>query len=289
MTSDQLTGLYTLTLHVPESGSLPIEALENKTALKMGVVSREGVSNLGDEWNRPGAYLLLDRASSDGSWGAYVGKASLPGVKSRLKSHVKNKEHWYRAILIVRDKEQGFNSAEAGWLEGRLYDELYAANDVRLHNGNRPSDETLPTWQQVDLEVLVPPVLRLLRLLGHDPATADDQEDSDELGGSAGAKPANRFKGVALDGLLKAGLVHVGTPLVSTNSVWPAVASVGRGGVVVYNDQVFESPSGAAKAVTGGAANGWAFWAVDDGTRPVTLGVLRARYIELQTPTDSVS
>ena len=288
MTPDQMDKAYSMTLLFPDRDSLPIVALDDTAGLKIGVASRAGVKQLGDEWNQPGVYLLLDRTDPDGSWGVYVGKAS-QGVKSRLKSHLANKDHWYRAVLILRDWTQPFNSAQVGWLEGRLYDELYSANDAQLHNGNRPSDETLPSWERNKLESVVSPVQRVLLLLGHDPAPADEQGEMDESDGSGPVRTSTRFKGITLADILEAGLVEVGTPLVSTNGVWPATASVGPGGVVIYNEQNFESPSGAAKAVTGGAANGWAFWAVDDGKKLLSLGVLRARYMESQAPAASGS
>jgi hypothetical protein len=76
--------------------------------------------------------------------------------------------------VIQRDTTHGFNSAQVGWLEGRLYDLLDAAEDARLHNGNRPSDETLPSFERAMLEACVLPISRILRLIGYDPATADD-------------------------------------------------------------------------------------------------------------------
>lgn len=95
-------------------------------------------------------YVLLDRHEPDGTWGAYVGKAPA-GVRSRLLTHVAKKEHWNRALLVSRDTTFGFNSAQVGRLEGRLYDLLKAAGDVSLHNGLRPSDETLPPHERLAL------------------------------------------------------------------------------------------------------------------------------------------
>jgi len=172
------------------------------------------------------------------------------------------------------DISYGFNSAQIGWLEGRLYDMLKACDDARLHNGNRPSDETLPPYDRQMLEMVVLPVQRILRLLGHDPATVDDQI------AAPAAKRTSRFVGITLADIVKAGLITEGTTLVSNNGAWPATAVLGESGSVIYDGTTYPTPSAAASAVKGGAANGWEFWAVDDGTKLVTLGGLRASYLD---------
>lgn len=265
-----------LTLLIPESAAAPIEVFDQHAALKMAVVDRPGAHLLDSDWEMPGMYLLLDRHDTDGRWGVYVGKAPA-GIKARLGAHVRNKDHWYRTVLIRRDTTFGFNSAQIGWLEGRLYDMLDAADEARLHNGNRPSDETLPPYDRQMLEMVVLPVQRILRLLGHDPATVDDP------GGAPAAKRSSRFFGITLAEIVAAGLISEGAPLVSTNGAWPATAMVGPNGTVEYEGATYPTPSAAASAVKNGPANGWEFWGIDDGSKRVSLGTLRARYLESRT------
>jgi hypothetical protein len=272
MSSDSLP----LTLLIPEGAGAPIEVFDQHAALKMAVVDRAGAHLLNDDWDMPGIYLLLDRHESDGSWGVYVGKAPA-GIKTRLGSHLRNKDHWYRAVLIRRDTTFGFNSAQIGWLEGRLYDMLNAADEARLHNGNRPSDETLPPYDRQMLEMVVLPVQRILRLLGHDPATVDDP------GAGTVTKRSSRFFGITLAEIEAAGLIAEGAPLVSTNGAWPASAMLGPGGSVEYDGKTYPTPSAAACAVKNGPANGWEFWAIDDGSKRVSLATLRAGYLETRS------
>ena len=91
----------------------------------------------------PACTCSFDPIQPDGHWGCYVGKAPA-GLRSRLQSHLKHKDHWRRAVLVRRDTTHGVHSAHVGWLEGRLYEFLDAAEFAQLHNGNRASDETLP-------------------------------------------------------------------------------------------------------------------------------------------------
>ena len=277
MTSDALP----LTALVPEARGGLIDIYDQHAALKLTVVEREGARLVDEEWDVPGAYILLDRPDADGAWGAYVGKAP-SGVRSRLGDHIRNRDHWYRALLIRRDTTHGVNSAQVGWLEGRLYDLLSAAENATLHNGNRPSDETLPVYDRQMLELAVLPVTRVLRLLAHDPASADDVA----LAGATGLRKArtNKFYGIALADIVNADLLAPGTHVVSVNGAWPAEAVVTADGQLKYHEVDYASPSTAAGAVKGGAANGWDFWAIETDTGRVTLATLRQRYVEKTGP-----
>jgi hypothetical protein len=265
-----------LSVLLPDDPGLPALIYDTTAALAMTVVERGAVAGVTGDWDAPGVYVLLDRHDPDGTWGCYVGKAPA-GVRARLGQHLRGRDHWCRALLIRRDTTFGFNSAHVGWLEGRLYDLLDAAADTRLHNGNRPSDETLPPYERAALEGIVPPIRRVLRLLGYETETPDDQ---------VAARPAtktrsNRFYGITVKQLLDAGLLTVGETLTSTNRVYPATGLLGPGGEVQFNGAMHPSPSNAARVVRGGLhTNGWEFWAVERPTGRVTLATLRARLLD---------
>lgn len=266
-----------LSVLLPEGPAAPALIYDTTAALVMAVVDRPAVAALkAGDWDVPGVYVLLDRHDPDGTWGCYVGKAP-GGVRTRLGQHLKAKDHWHRAVLIRRDTTFGFNSAHVGWLEGRLYDVLDAAADTRLHNANRPSDETLPPYERVALETIIPPIRRVLRLLGYDTDTPDDQSAPPPVKTSS-----NRFYGITVKQLLDAGLLAAGETLTSTNGLWPATAIVTPDGSVEFNGSPYPSPSKAASSAKNGmAANGWDFWAVQRPTGATTLATLRSRLLEL--------
>lgn len=268
------TDALPFTVVIPDSSSGAIEIFDQHAALKIAVVDRACAHLLSDEWDTPGVYLLLDRHDHEGAWGCYVGKAPA-GIRARLSSHHRNKDHWYRAVLVRRDTTFGFNSAQVGWLEGRLYDMLKAAEYAELHNGNRPSDETLPPYDRQMLEMVILPVRRLLGLIGHDVASPDDTRAS-----VAKPKRSNRFFGIALSQVIDAGLLEVGTTLMSTNGAWPATCTVLEGGEIDFEGTRYPTPSAAACAVKNGPANGWDFWAVMTDSGRVTLATLRARLLD---------
>lgn len=263
-----------ITVLIGESAASPIEMFDQHAALRLAVVDRAGSHLLSSDWDVPGVYLLLDRHDTEGRWGVYVGKAPA-GIKSRLSSHIRTKDHWYRAVLVRRDTTFGFNSAQVGWLEGRLYDLMTTAEDAVLNNSNRPSDETLPPYDRQMLEMVVLPIQRVLRLLGHDSSTADEETTS-----PARARRTSRFFGITLAEIIDAGLLSEGDSLISTNGVWPASAVIGLGGTVVYDGVTYPTPSAAASAVKNGPANGWEFWAVEGANSRTSLAGFRAKVLE---------
>jgi hypothetical protein len=105
-----------LTVLLPDTAGEPIIMFASHAALRLALVERDAASQVGEGWDKPGVYLLLDLPAEDGTWGCYVGKAPA-GVRSRLLSHLRTKDHWRRALLVQRDTTHGFNSAQVAWLE----------------------------------------------------------------------------------------------------------------------------------------------------------------------------
>ncbi|MDP5182252.1 DUF2924 domain-containing protein [Blastococcus sp. BMG 814] len=227
--------------------------------LDFAVVNRECLSGLDESWNVPGTYVLMDPVDAEGCAGVYVGKAP-GGLITRVRQHVRVREDWRRALLIRRPY-QGFNSAEVGWLEGRLYDVLNSAGRISLGNGNRPSDETLPQWQRQQLEAIVGPVLGVLRVLGLDPDTPDQQ------GASFISQPVEkaRYDGSVTD-LMQAGLIKSGSVLHPTTPSYEASAVVEADGTLVVRGDRHNTLSSAGRAVTGHSVNGWEFWGLLSGS-----------------------
>ncbi|SNS23533.1 hypothetical protein [Actinomadura mexicana] len=264
---------------IPGSAQEPIDVYIDHFALRMAIVERAGARTVGSDWDVAGVYALLDPTASDGTWGAYVGKAPA-GIRSRLSTHLSQKDHWSRAVLVRRDTKYGFHSAQVGWLEGRLYDLLNAASSARLHNMRRPVDETLPPHDRQMLESCVIPFVRVLRLLGYDtapPSVRTEQTPlAPQMSSGDGKRVRRRIHGTVRD-LLVAGLLEPQAKLVSTSRAHPAEATVLPDGRIEHDGRIFGSPSGAADYVTQGDENGWTFWAVKSETGRITLAFLRER------------
>jgi hypothetical protein len=265
-------------LLAPEPG-VPVVVFDSNAALRMAVVDRQSVHGLDESWDAPGVYLLLDPVALDGAYGVYVGKAPA-GLRTRLKQHLKGKDHWARALLVVRDTTHGWHSAQVGWLEGRLYDLLDGASLAELSNGNRPQDETLPAYDRIALEAAVTPISAVMRLLGCSPDAFDEDAPSESP-----VRPAPRQYNVTVADLVAAGDVAVEERVSSTQASAPATAVVSSDGGLTIDGQRFATPSAAGSYVRGGkATNGWAFWAVERDGTTVPLATVRARYLRRTQP-----
>ncbi|MFB4267833.1 hypothetical protein [Nonomuraea sp. GTA35] len=147
----------------------PLKIRAKHKVAGMLLLDRDHANRLERGWNVPGVYLLLDRPDAEGRWGAYVGKAATPGLRHRVLQQLRDRAHWYRALLIryESNEDETLNSSEAGWLEGRLYDHLTKAGQVDLHNRNRPRDPTLSDDDETSLIDYLLPIESVLRLIGH--------------------------------------------------------------------------------------------------------------------------
>jgi hypothetical protein len=227
------------------------------------------VLKLPPKWAAPGVYILLGALGTQGATELYVGKAVK--VRDRLNHHrTKPKLDWWRAVAITRDTTTGFNSAEIGYLEGRLYSELSSLPGINLKADKHDHDTTLPQHMLVQLDAFVPTILAALRVVGIDLGDA----------GGPDAEPAGTtrqtFQTTVAD-LLAAGLLSAGTVLTFERSGKKAEAAVTVDGQLVVDGKAYRSPSTAAAAALGlKAANGWVSWRLDGGTGP-TLAALRAQ------------
>ena len=257
---------------VPDAPGV-IDIYDQTAALRMAVVEREAVPALGGAWDAPGAYVLLDRPASDGSWTAYVGKAPA-GLRARMGSHLRNRDQWCRVLLLQRDTTHGFNSAHAAWLEGRLHDLISASAQGSLSNQQRPGDDTLAPYDRLMLETAIDPIGRVLRLIGYETAPPDDEPAQR----TRGRRTPTRYTTTLAD-LLESGQLQPNARLVSTYATAAADATVNPDGTITWDGRTFATPSAAGCAVRDGrATNGWAFWAIETPTGKVTLATLRARH-----------
>ncbi len=248
-----------LTVLVPPAGGGPIALHIEAAALTVAVVDRGQVGQLVSDWDTPGVYLLFQRTDGVARNKAYVGKAT--GLRKRMLGHERTKEGWERAILVARDTRHGFNSAQAGWLEGRLWELVQALPDIELENRQRPTDDTLRAFDLAALEQLILPIERVMRLLGF-------TQGQTLTGNTADGRPRRTTTrhDVTIAQLLEAGELVAGSQLSSTAPKYPATATIQSDGTIACDGEIHASPSSAGCAVRRGkATNGWTFWRLEDG------------------------
>jgi hypothetical protein len=261
---------FTTLIH--QSPAQPIVILNGRAALRMAVVDKEAISLLESDWERPGVYLLLYPIGADGLFDIYVGKASTGGLRSRMLNHKNVKPGWIRSFLITRDTTLGYNSADVGWLEGRLWSLVKAAARARVVNGNQPGLENLPNYERATLELAIGPIRQVMRLLGYSLAPEDEATPVKTPG-------TKHYHGVKVLDLINAGLLTPGTTLELTWAGYEgAKAVVEADGRLLLDGVYYGTPSAAGAAARGGIVNGWEYWAIrDENMNVVSLAELRAK------------
>jgi Restriction Enzyme Adenine Methylase Associated len=265
-----------LTVLIPASARRPIVMYDPQGALRLAVVEQDCAFALDDSWDSPGVYVLLwppiDEADRQPK--VYVGQAA-QGLRKRIGRHVVGKSGWRRAVLVDRaNAKYGFNSAQIGWLEGRLWSLTSAAEHVQPTNKVQPRDETLPDYDRPGLEAVIAVIRRVMRLLGYslDPPGTDPK-----------VTRKARFT-VTVGDLIAAGKLTAGDVLAFTDPDFSDTATIRADGSLELRGVLHDSPSAAAAIVRGRPTNGWADWALVRVHGPITLMKLREELTELAPP-----
>jgi hypothetical protein len=263
-----------VTFYIPQTAGEPIDIDVAHSGLRMVLVNREAIGRLGTEWRELGVYFLLGPSQDPERFAAYVGEVGRRDLLTRLVEHARQKEWWNRALLMRHVSPDGFNSAEIGWLEGRLYDVLNNAVAADLMNKGRPGDDSIALKNRGILEKYVEPVIAALRACGAPPDTADQKPVP------MGKKRA--YYGQSVKDLIDAGLLKAGTRLQPLRKQYSETALVLEDGTLRVGDQIYQAVSTAAVAVSGSKSEpGWEFWGAPSGGGDfVPLYRLRDRLIE---------
>ena len=274
MKSPEADAVHLVTFVVPGSSAEPMEVKVAHSGLRMVLVSRESVGLLDESWRVLGVYFLLGAAGDPDRYRAYVGEVGKSTLVQRVKQHATQKDWWSRALLIGSSSDE-FNSAEIGWLEGRLYDVLNNAIACEVMNGNRPGDESLSLRERGVLERYVEPIMAALRACGAPPDTADQKP------ARKGRRTHTHFSESVAD-LISAGLLKPETKLHPLKKGLTETATVLADGRLQVGTVIHDTLSAAAKAVAGTTSEaGWNFWGAPSGAGGfVPLATLREKLRE---------
>jgi RAMA domain-containing protein len=250
------------------------------SGLRMVLVSRESIGLLDESWRVLGVYFLIGAGDDPDRYRAYVGEVGKSTLVQRVRQHTAKKE-WFSRALLIASASGGFNSAEIGWLEGRLFDVLNNAVACDVMNGNRPGDDSLSLHQRSALERYVDPIMAALRACGAPPDTADQKP-------ARTPRRTHTHHHETVADLVKAGLLMPETKLQPLRKGRTETATVLSDGRLRVGGSVHETPSAAAKAVAGtNSEPGWDFWGAPSGAGGfVPLAALRARLQDDHKPPD---
>jgi hypothetical protein len=197
----------------------------------------------------------------------------------------------------VQDKT--WNSAQIGYLEGRITAELEAIQTIKVSKGKTTIDHSLSSAEEGILDTMVPAILANLRLLGLPiELDATDEPDSQPTAVSKGdttTKSKRKARApktrVTLSDLLASGELKVGEEFVferKKKKKKKVSGSITTNGGMLVNGKEFLNPSSAAVAAFPGqvkTANGWSVW--KQAHRPhKSLLQLRKRYVSSKAASD---
>lgn len=267
-------------VQVPSSPDGPVVADFVEHAIRAAYVNRAHLRSLPEAWNDAGVYVLL---TDDGSGRVYVGKAV--ALRKRLQEHARREKlPWMRAIAMKRDTTHGFNSAEIGYLEGRLAAEVAAVSGLTVVQGKTDSDMTLPPHMMLSLDALIASMLAAIRLAGIDISKEEADVEPDHDSTKSKRSPKS-IPGTVAD-LVSAGLLAAGEKLFLQQGSVQAHGSVTTDGAIVVNNVAYTSPSrAAAKALDLQSSNGWTTWHVGS-LSGATLDALRRQWREQASNND---
>lgn len=259
-------------VQVPSSPEGPVVADFVEHAIRAAYVNRVHLKALPETWNETGVYVLL---TDDGTGRIYVGKAV--NLRKRLQEHARREKlPWTRAIAMKRDTTHGFNSAEIGYLEGRLAAEAEAVAGLTVVKGKSDSDTTLPPHMMLSLDALITSMLAAIRLAGID--ISKDTEAAEPVDDAVKNKRSPKSIPGTVADLVSAGLLAAGEKLELEQGAVRALGSVTTDGTIVVSNVAYSSPSlAAAKALGLQSSNGWTTWHVGSLSGP-TLDSLRRQW-----------
>lgn len=267
----------------------PLTFYFEEHVLRLALVRRESIKLLSpSEWGSPGVYFLIEDPESRGEHTrVYVGKSrQKDGVRGRLLTQNTSPSAgadftWTRVAAFTRPAEHGLNSAQVGYLEGRLSAKLRKLPTIDVQAGKRDEDETLHPAQSTTMDALIPTFVVGLRLAG---LWIEPLEPSDTTQDTIEKTVAGKKKSysVSIAALLNVGTLTPGDVLVFERKGESRTCTVAADGVLLLDGEEFTSPSSAAVAAYPGdlkAAAGWDVWKLRDGGK--SLGELRDEFIEL--------
>jgi hypothetical protein len=272
-----MSSIQPVTFYVPSSATMPMEVDVAHSGLRMVLVSREAIHMLDSAWGVLGVYFLLGPADDPDRYRAYVGEVGRRTLRMRIMEHATQKPFWNRALLIASSSDN-FNSAEIGWLEGRLYDVLNNAVAAEIINRGRPGDDSIAARDQGVLERYVEPIMAALRACGASPDTADQKPEPR-------GRPRHRRYSESVKDLIDAGLIKPGTRLSPLRRGLSETALVLDDGALEVAGVRHEHVSPAAQAVSAKQSEpGWDFWGAPSGDGGhVPLARLRQRLREVNS------
>src|SRR3989344_6834149 len=146
---------FTIRIYVPEGDPEGVRIIDRLSSTGIFFAfprTKWGEIKNRKELSNAGIYILSGYENPEDELPTiYVGQAD--SVKSRIESHVKNKDFWDKAVVFVSANK--LNSTHAKWLEHALAKKANEAHQSVLENGNSPQEPTISESEKADMQVFL--------------------------------------------------------------------------------------------------------------------------------------
>ena len=115
-----------------------------------------------NEFDKAGVYILIGYTENEDLPSVYIGQGD--GVRSRIESHIKNKEFWDKVIVFTTSSD-GLNRAHITWLEYALIRKAKETGRCILDNNAEPNEPVLTESEKADTEEFFNELLSVLPLI----------------------------------------------------------------------------------------------------------------------------
>lgn len=229
-------------------------------------------------------YFLFGQGEDGASQKLYIGQTG--DLRKRLAKHNKEKDFWQRAVVLI-SRTNSLTQTHALFLEWLCIQQAKAIGRYLTENGNDGSKPHTPAPLEADCYEIFDTGRTLLATLGYPvfkPLSSSEGQSSKDTElfycNRAGTKAVGEYTEegfVVLKGSVGRGTVskaHLHRAYAKHRDALMQEGKVAlENGVLVFKEDVlFGTPSGAAAAIVGSAANGWREWKNDKG---VTLDELK--------------
>jgi len=232
------------------------------------------------ELQTTGVYMLLNKSADLSEKGQlYIGEAE--DIFKRLIQHVKEKDFWNEAIVII-SKDENLNKAHIKYLENRLHDIAFNANRFELINTQRPTQSSISESDKAEMEEFLSNILTLISTLGYNAFEQIRQVDKkvfsekeEDLFYISAIRGADGIGKTTSEGFVVFENSQVADPV--TNSypktmqklreilISEGVIVKEQDKMIIKKDYLFSSSSSAAMIIMGRSANGLTEWKMKSG------------------------
>jgi hypothetical protein len=161
-----MTDPFTIRIFVPDGDPEGLRIIDRMNWTGLGIVFPRTdwpKIRLRPDFSKPGVYILIGYVSDDDDLPTlYIGQGDT--VRTRLDSHVQNKDFWSRAVIFT--SSGGLNRAHATWLEHALIHRAVNAHRSHLENGTEPQPPQLSEAEKADTQAFLREMLQILPLVG---------------------------------------------------------------------------------------------------------------------------